>query len=534
MMEKVQRFGGAMFTPVLLFAFSGIILSLAILFQNEMIVGSIAAEGTLWRNIWSVVEAGGWTVFNQIELLFVIGIPIGLASKANARAALESFVIYVTYNNFISKILEIWGTNFGVDFSQEAGGVSGLKMIASVKTLDTNLIGAIMIAGIVVWVHNRYFDTKLPDWLGVFQGSSFVVIIGFFIVLPLAFLTAWIWPVIQSGISQLQTFMVSSGVFGVWTYVFLERILIPTGLHHFVYQPFAYGPAVTEIGVERAWLENLGQFASSTEPLKTLFPEGGFGLHNASKFFAPIGIGGAFYATAKKDKRKEVLSIVIPTAITAMVAGITEPFEFTFLFIAPPLFLVHALLAATFGATLFTLGVVGDVGSGFISMLSKFIIPMAPNHLTEVLTLFGVGFIFSILYFFIFRFLIVKFDYQTPGREDDEEEVKMYSKQDYKDKQANDKNGEVKQTAVEKFHDSALIYMAALGGAENIAAVTNCASRLRVSVKDESQLADDAAFKQGGAHGVVRKGKAVQVIVGLDVPQIREQFEQELEKQREH
>ena len=196
MIQKVQRFSGTMFVPVLIFSFAGIILSLAILFQNEMIIGSLAAEGTLWRNIWSIIESGGWTVFNQIELLFVIGLPIGLAKKASGRAAIESFVIYMTFNNFIAKILEIYGSMFGVDYAADPGGTSGLKLIGSVKTLDTNIIGAILISAIAVWIHNKYFDTKLPDWLGVFQGSTFVYIIGFFIVLPFAFLTAWVWPTI--------------------------------------------------------------------------------------------------------------------------------------------------------------------------------------------------------------------------------------------------------------------------------------------------------------------------------------------------
>ena len=525
MMEKLQRFGGAMFTPVLLFAFSGIILSLAILFQNEMLLGSIAAEGTLWKNIWSVVEAGGWTVFNQIELLFLIGVPIGLAKKANARAALEAFVIYTTFNNFLNKILEIWGTNFGVDMTQEAGGVSGLKLIASTKTLDTNIIGAILIAGLVVFLHDRYFDTKLPDWLGVFQGSSFVVILGFFTTIPLAFLTAWIWPMIQQGIEGLQSLMVSSGVFGVWSYVFLERILIPTGLHHFIYQPFIYGPAVVAGGIEKAWLENIDTIARSTEPLKQLFPGGGFGLHNMSKFFAPLGIAAAFYTTAKPNKRKEVLTILIPTALTAMAAGITEPFEFTFLFIAPPLFLIHSLLAATFASTLYLFGVVGDIGSGLIAMLSKFILPMWQNHSGEVIKLFVIGFIFSFIYFIVFRFVILKKDYKTPGREDDEEEVKLYSKDDYKNKQA---KGNTKQTAEEKFYDSAVIYLDALGGEANVEKVTNCASRLRVTVLDPDKVEADSAFRAGGAHGVVRKGQAIQVIVGLDVPMVREQFEKEI------
>ncbi len=158
MMQKLQRFGGAMFTPVLLFAFAGIILSLSIMMQNTLIVGSIAADGTLWKDIWSIVESGAWTVFNQIELLFVIGLPLGLAKMTSGRAALESLVTYLTFNYFVNSMLTLRGSFFHVDFSQEVGGDSGLKMIAGIKTLDTNLIGAILIAAIVVFLHNRYFE----------------------------------------------------------------------------------------------------------------------------------------------------------------------------------------------------------------------------------------------------------------------------------------------------------------------------------------------------------------------------------------
>lgn len=526
-MQKLQRFGGAMFTPVLLFAFSGIILAVAIMFQNTLIVGDIATAGTMWANFWSIVESGGWTVFNQMELLFVIGLPLGLAKKANGRAALESVVVYMTFNNFVGKILDLMGPTFGVDFTQEAGGNSGIKMIAGIKTLDTNLIGAILIAAIVVWLHNRFFETKLPDFLGIFQGSSLVVMIGFFLMLPLAFLTAWGWPIIQGLISSMQGFLATSGTFGVWLYVFLERLLIPTGMHHFIYQPFIYGPAVVEGGITAYWLTNLSDFASSTTPLKELFPAGGFGLHNVSKIFAPLGIAAAFYATADPAKKKKTLALLIPTALTAVLAGITEPFEFTFLFIAPQLFLIHAALAATLGATVYALGVVGDVGSGLITMLTQFIIPMSINHLGTVLTLIGTGFAFSVIYFFVFRFVILKFDIKTPGREL-EEEVKMYSKKDYRERQANGKEAPATGGA---YAGSAAHYLEGLGGTANIADVNNCATRLRVSVKDETLVKEDGFFKAGGAHGVVRKGKAFQVIVGLDVPQVRDAFEDEMKKQ---
>ena len=180
MMEKIQRFGGAMFTPVLLFSFAGIMVSIAIVATNPVLVGDLAKEGTIWYNFWKIVENGSWTVFNNMELLFVIGLPIGLAKTANARAVMEAVVTYLTFNYFVSTMLQLFGSSFGVNFKQAAGGESGLKLIAGIKTLDTGIIGAIFISAIVVYLHNRYFEKKLPDFLGIFQGSSYVVVLGFF------------------------------------------------------------------------------------------------------------------------------------------------------------------------------------------------------------------------------------------------------------------------------------------------------------------------------------------------------------------
>ena len=522
MMEKIQRFGGAMFTPVLLFSFSGIMVALCIIFKNPMLVGSIATEGTTWYSIWSIVENGAWTVFNQMELLFVIGLSIGLAKKANARAAMEAFVVYTTCNYFISSMLEYFGDFFGVNFAADPGGESGMKLIGGIKTLDTGIIGAIFISAIVVFLHNRYFDTKLPDFLGIFQGSSFIVILGFFAMLPIAFLICLIWPKVQQGIGSLQGFLASAGIFGVWLYTFLERILIPTGLHHFIYTPFVYGPAVVEEGITKYWMGHLQEFAQTTTPLKQLFPEGGFALHGNSKIFASPGIAAAFYFTAKPENKKKVLAILIPATLTAVLAGITEPLEFTFLFVSPPLFAVHSLLAATMAATMYGFGVVGDMGGGFIDLLAKVWIPLFQNHKGMIFTQLIIGLAFVLIYFFVFRFLILRFNLATPGREEKAQDIKLYSKKDYKEKQGG--NVPVLEGA-NQYTEQAAVYLDGFGGAENIAKVNNCATRLRITVKDQNLVQADDVFRSGGAHGVVRNGNAFQVIVGLDVPQVREQFE---------
>ncbi|ELB08326.1 PTS system, alpha-glucoside-specific IIBC component [Enterococcus faecium EnGen0029] len=524
-MEKIQRFGGAMFTPVLLFSFSGIMVALCIIFKNPMLVGSIATEGTAWYSIWSVVESGAWTVFNQMELLFVIGLPIGLAKKASARAVMEAFVVYITCNYFISTMLGFYSGFFGVDFSADPGGASGLKMIAGIKTLDTGIIGAILISAVVVYLHNRFFDKKLPDFLGIYQGSSFVVIISFFIMLPIAFLICLIWPKIQSAISSLQGFLAGAGIFGVWLYTFLERILIPTGLHHFIYAPFAFGPAVVEEGIARYWMTHLQEFARSEQPLKHLFPEGGFALHGNSKIFASPGIAAAFYFTARPENRKKVLRILIPATLTAVLAGITEPLEFTFLFISPPLFAIHSLLAATMAAIMYGFGVVGDIGGGFIDLFVKVWIPLFQNHKGMIFTQLVIGLAFTGIYFIVFRYLIIKFDIATTGREENTDAVKLYTKKDYKEKERKTSKTEIENV----YENQAAIYLEGFGGAGNIEKITNCATRLRITVKNEMLVLEDTIFKEGGAHGVVRNGNAFQVIVGLDVPQVREQFERLLE-----
>lgn len=522
MLKKIQRFGGAMFTPVLFFAFAGIVVAIASIMKNSQIMGELAKKGSSWFKFWKFIEDGGWTVFKQMPLLFAIGLPIGLAKKAKSRACLETFVLYCTFNYFVNALLTLWG--FGVDIKQEIGVTSGLAEIAGIKTLDTSIIGSIIIAGIAVYLHEKFFDTKLPDFLGVFQGSVFVYIVGFFVMIPCALITVLVWPKVQLGIFQLQGLLIASGVVGVWIYTFLERILIPTGLHHFIYGPFIYGPAVVEGGLRTYWAEHMNAFAASTEPLKALFPQGGFSIHGNAKVFGSPGIALAIYATAKPHKKKIVAGLLISAVLTAVVSGITEPLEFTFLFVAPLLFVIHSLLSATMSAIMYILGVVGYFGGGLINFSLLNWIPMFKNHKEVMFTQIFIGLIFTAVYYFLFKFLIEKMNLKTPGREDDEEETKLFTKADYKAKK------ERKEFGNSLYSEQSIKILEALGGKSNIEELNNCATRLRVSVKDEKAVATDDVFKKVGAHGVVRKGTAIQVIIGLSVPQVREEIEEIMEK----
>ena len=521
MLSQIQRFGGAMFTPVLLFPFAGIVVGIAIMLRNPLFVGeALTAPHNLFAQIVHIIEEGGWAVFRNMPLIFAVGLPIGLAKQAQGRACLAVLISFLTWNYFINAMGMTWGHFFGVDFAAEPTAGSGLAMIAGIKTLDTSIIGAIVISGIVTAIHNRYFDKQLPVFLGIFQGTSFVVILAFFVMIPCAWLTLLGWPKVQLGIESLQAFLRSAGALGVWVYTYLERILNPTGLHHFVYGPFIFGPAAVEGGIQVYWAQHLQEFSQSTLPLKTLFPEGGFALHGNAKVFGSVGIALALWYTASPENRVKVAGLLIPATLTAVLVGITEPLEFTVLFISPLLFAVHAVLAATMATVMYIFGVVGNMGGGLLDQfLPQNWIPMFHNHASTVFTQMGIGLCFTGLYFVVFKTLIERLNLKTPGRE--ESEVKLYSKADYKAARGQT----TAPAAASQQVGQAAGFLQALGGAANIESINNCATRLRIALVDMAQTQSDDVFKALGAHGVVRRGNGIQVIVGLHVPQVRDQLE---------
>ena len=527
-MQNMQRFGGAMYTPVILFAFFGLTVAVSIVCKNTGLLGAIAAEGTLWYDFWYIVEQGAWTVFAQMPILFAIAVPIGFAKKEPARCAMESFVIYMLFNYFISAILTLHGSAFGVDYSQAAGPGTGLAMIANVKTLDMGMLGAIFIACCTAYLHNHFYDTNIPDWLGIFKGPAFVVAVGFAVMIPMALIFCCVWPMVQHAIEQFQFFLKTSGIVGVWAYTFSEKILLPAGLHHFIYLPFMFGPAVVDGGIQAYWLGHINDFMTSAQSLRDLFPEGGFALHGSGKVFGLPGAALAIYACAKPEKRKKTAALLIPATITAMLCGITEPLEFTFLFVAPLLYLLHAILSATLSATLYAIGLSGNFGGGLIDCFVQNWIPLFSYHYTTYLAQIGVGLCFTAIYFFVFRAVIRFKDYKTPGRTDDDVEDKLFTKADYKAKQAGAADaaaGAAPDLKLDERDVKAKVFLEGLGGPANIKDVTNCATRLRVTVEDPDLVQPVAVFTRAGAHGLVRNGHAFQVIVGLSVPQVRERFE---------
>lgn len=523
MIQKIQKFGGAMFTPVLLFAFAGVIIGIGTLATTSAVVGDLAKPDHLWYQIFNVLLQGGWTVFNQLPLLFVVGLPIGMAKKQAARCAMEALVLYLTFHYFLSTILNQWGNAFGVDFSQNVGGVSGLTMIANIKTLDMGMIGALAISMVVIYLHNRFFDTKLPEWIGTFSGSTFICTIGFFVMIPLALLAALLWPKVQHGMFLFQGFMSSTGALGIWIFILLERLLIPFGLHHILYSPFYYDNILVPGGLYAYWATNLPNIAASSSSLKEILPEAGFTATGFSKIFGCPGVALAFYHTAKPSKKKKVLGLLIPITLTAILCGVTEPIEFTFLFIAPMLFVVHALLAACISTTMYLFGIVGIHSGGVIEMASLNWIPLMKNHYLQYLTMLIIGLVFMLIWYVVFKFLILKFNLKTPGREDDEE-VKFHTKKEYREK-----NMKVKSEGASEL---ILNLVAGLGGTNNILEVSNCMTRLRLIVANPDLVEDDKFFKSIGTHGALLNDKSVQIIIGMSVAKVREELEEFLDNER--
>ncbi len=288
-------------------------------------------------------------------------------------------------------------------------------------------------------------------------------------MIPCAWLTLLGWPKVQLGIESLQAFLRSAGALGVWVYIFLERILIPTGLHHFVYGPFIFGPAVVEGGLQVYWAEHLQGVQSEYGTAEDAVPGGGgFALHGNSKVFGSVGIALALYFTAAPENRVKVAGLLIPATLTAMLVGITEPLEFTFLFISPLLFAVHAVLAATMATVMYICGVVGNFGGGLLDQfLPQNWIPMFHHHASMMFIQIGIGLCFTALYFVVFRTLILRLNPKTPGRE--ESEIKLYSKADYQAARGKTTAAAAPETRL----GQAAGFLQALGGADNIESINN-------------------------------------------------------------
>ena len=520
----LQRVGRSFMLPIALLPVAGLLLGIGSSFTNETMLAayglnSVIHPGTLIYTILDVMSQTGSAVFNNLALLFAMGVAIGMARKEKEVAALSGAVAYIIMNTAIQAMINAAG---GV----EAMPANSTTTMLGITTLQMGVFGGIVVGLGVAALHNKFYKIELPQVLAFFGGTRFVPIVSSIVYLVVGIAMFYIWPVVQSGIAALGALVLASGYAGTFIYGLLERALIPFGLHHVFYMPFwqtAVGGTAIIDGVTVTGAQNIF-FAELASKATTVFSVSATRFM-AGKFpFMMFGLPGAalaMYQCAKPEKKKAAGGLLLSAALTAFLTGITEPLEFTFIFVALPMYAVHCVLAGLSFMLMHILNVgVGMTFSGGLIDLVLFGV-MQGNAKTHWVWVIVVGAVYFVLYYIIFRFMISKFNYKTPGR-DDAEEVKLYTRAD-----VNARNAASGSVPAGNDPISALI-VEGLGGAANLSDVDCCATRLRCTVKDAALVKQDV-LKASGASGVICKGNGVQVVYGPKVAVIKAKLEDYLE-----
>ena len=521
----LQRVGRSFMLPIALLPVAGLLLGIGSSFTNETMLAAyglnnVIHPGTLIYTILDVMSQTGNAVFSNLALLFAMGVAIGMARKEKAVAALSGAVAYIIMNTAIQAMINAAG---GV----EAMPANSTTTMLGITTLQMGVFGGIVVGLGVAALHNKFYKIELPQVLAFFGGTRFVPIVSSIVYLVVGIAMFYIWPVVQSGIAALGALVLASGYAGTFIYGLLERALIPFGLHHVFYMPFwqtAVGGTAIIDGVTVTGAQNIF-FAELASKSTTVFSVSATRFM-AGKFpFMMFGLPGAalaMYQCAKPEKKKVAGGLLLSAALTAFLTGITEPLEFTFIFVALPMYAVHCVLAGLSFMLMHILNVgVGMTFSGGLIDLVLFGV-MQGNAKTHWMWVVVVGAVYFVLYYIIFRFMISKFNYKTPGR-DDAEEVKLYTRAD-----VNARSAASGSTAPAGDDPVSALIVEGLGGADNLSDVDCCATRLRCTVKDVALVKQDV-LKASGASGVICKGDGVQVVYGPKVAVIKAKLEDYLE-----
>lgn len=521
----LQRVGRSFMLPIALLPVAGLLLGIGSSFTNETMLAayglnSVIHPGTLIYTILDVMSQTGSAVFNNLALLFAMGVAIGMARKEKEVAALSGAVAYIIMNTAIQAMINAAG---GV----EAMPANSTTTMLGITTLQMGVFGGIVVGLGVAALHNKFYKIELPQVLAFFGGTRFVPIISSIVYLVVGIAMFYIWPVVQSGIAALGALVLASGYAGTFIYGLLERALIPFGLHHVFYMPFwqtAVGGTAIIDGVTVTGAQNIF-FAELASKSTTVFSVSATRFMTGKFPFMMFGLPGAalaMYQCAKPEKKKVAGGLLLSAALTAFLTGITEPLEFTFIFVALPMYAVHCVLAGLSFMLMHILNVgVGMTFSGGLIDLVLFGV-MQGNAKTHWIWVVVVGAVYFVLYYIIFRFMISKFDYKTPGR-DDAEEVKLYTRAD-----VNTRSAASGSTAPAGDDPVSALIVEGLGGAANLSDVDCCATRLRCTVKDAALVRQDV-LKASGASGVICKGNGVQVVYGPKVAVIKAKLEDYLE-----
>lgn len=521
----LQRVGRSFMLPIAILPVAGLLLGLGSSFTNETMLETynltkIMGQGTILNAIFQVMSDAGNIVFANLPIIFAMGVAIGMAKKEKEVAALAAAIAFFIMHASISAMINI---NGGAENMLEGATTS----VCGITSLQMGVFGGIIVGLGVAALHNKFYKIELPQVLSFFGGTRFVPIICALVYTFVGILMFFVWPVIQQGIYAVGNVVLNSGYAGTWVYGFMERILIPFGLHHVFYLPFwqtGVGGTMEVAGQMVEGAQNIF-FAQLADPSvkhfavsATRFMSGKFPL----MIFGLPGAALAMYKTAKDDKKKEVGGLLLSAALTSMLTGITEPLEFTFLFVAPILYGIHCVFAGLAYMLMHICNVgVGMTFSGGLIDMTLFGI-MQGNAKTNWIWIVIVGVAYFVVYYFLFSLLIRKMDLKTPGRGEEDEEVKLYRRSDVEAK----KNGEHGGASVDDPVSQDICN--GLGGKKNISDVDCCATRLRCTVF-KPELVNDTLLKSTGASGVVHKGNGVQIIYGPKVTVIKSNLEDYLE-----
>ena len=487
LMDAMQKFSKAMFIPVLILPIAGILIAVGNLFTNTRLLAVIPFLNNPVTTGFGTLLSGSLTaILTNLGIIFCVGLAVGLADKKKSEAGFISLLSFLVFINAMNKFMGLRGMLVEGSLSG-----TGQAMVLGVQVLDMGVFLGLILGVVVAMVHNRFCETEFNNAFQIYGGTRFVFIVLIPVMVVMAVILTFVWPFVQTGINALGTFIQNAGNFGIFVYGTLERLLIPTGLHHLVYTPFLYtslGGTATIAGQVLEGARNIYYAEIVDESIKVLSQSVIWDARGISKMFGLIGACLAMYHTARPENKGKIKAVLVTAAVTSFIAGVTEPIEFSFLFVAPILFVVHAILAGSSFVVLNLIGCRAIGPNGFIDFL-LYNVPLGFEKTRWPLYIL-VGVIYFALYYVIFRALITKFNLKTLGRESEGMEMKLHSKAEYKAKVASDSKGS------EENVDAATI-VAALGGKENILKV-------------------------------IKKGKNVQIVYGLKVTAVRKAVDQEL------
>lgn len=538
----LQRVGRSFMLPIAILPVAGLLLGIGSSFTNSTTITTyglqnILGPGTLLHGLFVIMNKVGSAIFDNLPLIFAVGVAIGMAKKEKEVAALASLIAFFVMHISVNGILELTGkVENGIVSPDVLEGT--IASVCGIPTLQMGVFGGIIVGLGVAALHNRYHKIQLPNALSFFGGSRFVPIISTIVYMFVGILMYFIWPLVQNAIFALGSLVTGTGYLGTLIFGIVKRALIPFGLHHVFYMPFwqtAVGGTMNVAGQLVQGGQNIffAQLADSANI--THFSADATRYFSGEFIFMIFGLPGAalaMYQCAKPEKKRAAGGLLFSAALTCMLTGITEPIEFSFLFVAPILFVVQVLLAGTAYMIAHMLNIaVGLTFSGGFLDLFLFGI-LQGNTKTGWLRIIPVGIIYFLLYYFIFLFLIKKLDLKTPGREDESEETRLYTKADVNAQKASGKDraaspGAGLSNVTTSGSEISKLIAEGLGGPDNISDVDCCATRLRITVRDSGKV-NDALLKHTGAKGIIKKGRGIQVIYGPNVTVIKSDLEDHL------